>query len=122
MKPGLLLFAHGSRNPAWADYFEKFSQKVAQCTPETPVTLCYLELCAPDFAAGVQALRAQACDTIRIVPVFLAPGKHTQEDLPALIAEAQRANPGVVFTHTPTLLESPPFMDALATAIAQDSA
>ncbi len=122
MKQGLLLFAHGSRNPAWARTFEAFASKVAQRAPNVPVTLCYLELCAPDFAAGVSALLTQGCTTIRVVPVFLAPGKHTEEDLPALIAQAQAAHPGVAFTHTPTLLESAPFMDALATAISHDSA
>jgi sirohydrochlorin cobaltochelatase len=101
---GILLFAHGSRNPAWAAHFERLRDEVRKSAPQ--VSLCYLELCAPDFAAGVAHLIGAGCTEIKVIPIFLAPGKHTEQDLPELVVEAQRVHAGVRFEVEPTLLES----------------
>jgi sirohydrochlorin cobaltochelatase len=113
---GLLLFAHGSRNPAWATHFETLRARVAQAAPEQRVGLCYLELCEPDFAAGVNALAELGVTDIEVAPVFLAPGKHTMEDLPALIAAAKRAHPSLRITSKLTLLEDEAMLNAIARA------
>ena len=113
---GLLLFAHGSRNPAWAREFETLRDEIKRLAPERVVELCYLELCTPDFAAGVQALVAKGAGEIEVVPIFFAPGKHTVEDLPALIAAAQAQHPELRFACRATLLEDAPMRAAIAKA------
>jgi sirohydrochlorin cobaltochelatase len=113
----ILLFAHGSRNPAWAREFEILRDEVKKTAPQVLVELCYLELCAPDFAAGVQALTARGAMHIEVVPVFFAPGKHTVEDLPALVAEAQKTHPSVRFSTRETLLEDALMRAAIARAV-----
>ncbi len=117
MKNAILLFAHGSRNPAWAREFETLRDEVRSAAPQALVELCYLELCTPDFAAGVHALTARGAQDIEVVPIFFAPGKHTVEDLPALVSEAQIAHPGVRFTTRATLLEDGPMREAIARAV-----
>jgi sirohydrochlorin cobaltochelatase len=117
MKNGILLFAHGSRNPAWAREFETLRDEIKVAAPHALVALCYLELCAPDFAAGVNALIAQGATQIEIVPIFLAPGKHTQEDLPALMEAAQGTHPSVTFATRDTLLQDEAMRAAIARAV-----
>jgi sirohydrochlorin cobaltochelatase len=117
MNQGILLFAHGSRNPAWAHEFEVLRDEVKKTAPQVLIELCYLELCAPDFAAGVNALTARGAQAIEVVPVFFAPGKHTVEDLPALVSEAQKAHPHVRFSTRPTLLEDTRMRAAIARAV-----
>ncbi len=116
---GLLLFAHGSRNPAWAREFETLRDEIKRLAPERLVALCYLELCTPDFATGVQALVGQGASEIEVVPIFFAPGKHTVEDLPALIGVAQAQHPQLSLTLRATLLEDGPMRSAIARATIQ---
>ena len=116
MKNALLLFAHGSRNPAWAREFETLRDEIKRLAPERMVALCYLELCEPNFAEGAQALIAQGATDIEVVPLFFAPGKHTVEDLPALVAEANAAHPQLRFVTRATLLEDAHMRAAIANA------
>ncbi len=115
---GILLFAHGSRNPAWAAHFERLRETVAQSAPKVQIGLCYLELCTPDFAEGVAALVGTGVTDIRVVPVFLAPGKHTEVDLPELVSIAANAHPQVRLQVSATLLEDAAMVKMIATAVA----
>lgn len=87
---GLILFAHGARDPRWAEPFERLKRKVEAARPGLPVALAYLEIMQPDLAAAADALIAAGCRSLRIVPVFLGQGGHVREDLPQL-ADAVRA-------------------------------
>lgn len=117
MKNGILLFAHGSRNPAWAREFETLRDEVKKSATHALVELCYLELCEPGFSAGVNALVSSGATEIEIVPIFLAPGKHTMEDLPALIEVAQQAHANITFKARATLLEDELMRAAIARAV-----
>jgi sirohydrochlorin cobaltochelatase len=117
MTRGLLLFAHGSRNPAWVRTFERLRDEVRVLAPHRAIALCYLELCEPDFASGVASLIARGVTDIEVCPVFLAPGKHTLEDLPALVAQARAAHPNVTFTSRAALLEDDTMRAAIARAV-----
>lgn len=104
---GLILFAHGSRDPAWKLPFEAMLASVRAAQPHTPCDLAYLELMTPDFASVCADLQAQGARHIRVLPVFLAAGKHLRADLPELVAAAQAAHPELTFTVLPPVGESP---------------
>lgn len=89
MKPGLVLFAHGARDPRWAEPFERLQQRVRILSPEAEVRLAFLELMRPDLESAIGELVALGVDSIRIVPVFLGQGGHVRRDLPGLVAAAQ---------------------------------
>ncbi len=95
MTTGLVLFAHGARDPRWAEPFERLRHKVAALQPDAPVTLAYLELMTPDLPTACAALVAQGATKIRIVPIFLGQGGHVRQDLPALAAQVQALHPDV---------------------------
>ncbi|MBV8502200.1 MAG: CbiX/SirB N-terminal domain-containing protein [Paucibacter sp.] len=82
---GLLLFAHGARDPAWARPFEAVAARVQTARPGTPLALAYLEFMTPSFDEAAQALVAAGCRRIHVLPLFLGSGGHVRKDVPALI-------------------------------------
>jgi sirohydrochlorin cobaltochelatase len=92
---GLVLFAHGARDPRWREPFERLERKVQALRPHLAVSLAFLELMNPDLDQAVDVLVASGCTAIRVVPVFLGQGGHVREDLPAAVERAQRRHPDV---------------------------
>ncbi len=109
----LLLFAHGSSDPAWAAPFERIRDTVVKLQPDLPVALAYLERMKPSFAEGVAHLAAAGATEITVAPLFLAPGGHVKSDLPALMAEASTRH-GIAIRAASSLGESPTMIAAMA--------
>lgn len=118
MKEGILLFAHGSRDPEWARPFERISQELARRLPQAVVCSAYLELMRPTFDEAVAALAAAGVSSIRVVPLFLGPGGHVKEDLPQLVERAGAARPGLSIRLEAPIGEQAQVIEAIAAAIA----
>lgn len=91
MSAGLLLFAHGARDPRWAEPFLAIADRIRRADPDRPVELAFLELMEPDLAQAARRLAAAGARRIDIVPLFLGMGGHLRNDLPPLV-EAVRAS------------------------------
>jgi sirohydrochlorin cobaltochelatase len=113
--PGLLLFAHGARDPQWARPFEAVAARCRAQRGDQRVALAFLEFMAPDLVAGGQALVAAGCTAVDVVPLFLGAGGHVRKDLPVLLARLQEAHPSVRFTLRPAVGEAATLVDAMAT-------
>lgn len=113
MKEGIVLFAHGSRDPAWALPFEKIARLVSE--KGSLVRLAYLEIMRPSLDEVLAELAGKV-DAIRIVPLFLGYGGHLRKDLPDLVAAA---NPKVRVTIDPPVGEQPQVIEAIAALIAR---
>ena len=111
---GVILFAHGSRDPLWRGPIESVATQVRTLSPATPVACAYLELCEPDLPTSVDTLLAQGVTQINLLPVFFGMGKHAREDLPAMLADLRRRHPRVGFKALPTAGESPAITRLLA--------
>ena len=107
MTTGIILFAHGSRDPQWRLPIEAVAAQINQRQPETPVRCAYLELCIPTLADAAIDLIAEGARQLRVFPLFLGVGKHAREDLPLLIEEIHMAHPTVEVVLLPTAGESP---------------
>lgn len=116
MKRGLLLFAHGARDPRWALPFEAIVQRIAAQAPALPVRLAFLEFMAPTILDAGDALVAQGCDDIEVVPLFLGAGGHVRKDLPELLARLRQAHPGTTWLLRPAIGEVDSVIDAMARA------
>lgn len=112
---GLLLFAHGARDPAWARPFETIAEHMRRESPGRPVALAFLELMTPDLATGVAELVAQGCTAVTVVPLFLGAGGHVRRDLPLLLDAARGQQAGVTIDCTAAIGE----LDAVTQAIAR---
>lgn len=86
-----LLVVHGSRDPQYA---VALASLMAACQhqfpPGTLLSAAALELAESDLATQIAAFAHQATTqgltTLRVLPLFLAPGVHATQDIPAAIA------------------------------------
>ena len=106
MTTGIILFAHGSRDPQWRLPIEAVAVQIAQREPDARVRCAYLELCLPSLPDAATDLIADGARVLKVFPLFLGVGKHAREDLPLLIEEIRAAHPGVVVELLPTAGES----------------
>ena len=74
MKKGLVLFAHGSRDPEWARPFERIAAVLAKKRSTWLVRLAYLELMRPSLDEALADLVAHQAKKIRVVRVCLGLG------------------------------------------------
>ncbi|MBV8617851.1 MAG: CbiX/SirB N-terminal domain-containing protein [Curvibacter sp.] len=114
-QPAIILFAHGSRDPAWSAPIQAVAQRIRHLSPQTEVRCAYLELMAPNLAGACAELVAQGQRRIRVVPMFLGVGRHAREDLPVLLQSLQTAHPGIELELLPAIGESAHIVNALAT-------
>lgn len=111
---GIVLFAHGSRDPLWHKPIEAVAAHIATLAPHTPVACAYLELSTPDLATATQSLVQRGVQAITILPMFLGVGKHAREDLPQLVAELQARHPTAQFTLKPAVGEDQRLVQLMA--------
>ena len=111
---GLILFAHGARDPRWALPFERVAEQVRALRPGWAVSLAYLEFMAPDLPAAGAALAAAGCTVVDVLPLFLGAGGHVRKDLPAQLQRLRAAHPAVRWRLRPAAGESPLLVEALA--------
>ncbi|WP_343623448.1 CbiX/SirB N-terminal domain-containing protein [Roseateles puraquae] len=82
---GLLLFAHGARDPAWARPFEAVAQRLRESQPQTPLVLAFLEFMTPGLPEAAEQLVAAGCTRVHVMPLFLGTGGHVRRDIPPLL-------------------------------------
>ena len=119
MKRGLVLFAHGSRDPQWARPIEALAAQVRLLLPEAAVATAYLELMQPTLDECVAGLIGDGAAAITVVPVFLAQGSHLRHDLPAMIETLRTAWPDQSIDVVPAVGEMPEVLAAIAGCIAR---
>jgi sirohydrochlorin cobaltochelatase len=106
-RQGIVLFAHGSRDPLWRLPIEAVAEAIRARDPDALVCCAYLELCAPDLAQAATDLIASGARGIKVFPLFLGVGKHAREDLPLLLAQVRALHPEVPVALMPTAGEHP---------------
>ncbi len=111
---GIILFAHGSRDPLWRRPMEAVAERVRSADSATPVRCAYLELTEPDLPTTAAELAALGVAEVTILPMFLGAGRHVREDLPALVAGLEQAHPGTRWLLQPPVGEHPRLLDLLA--------
>ena len=119
-KSGVILFAHGSRDPLWRLPIDAVAQRMQAQQPGLPVAVAFLELTEPDLPHTVESLMKQGVAHVRIVPMFLGVGRHAREDLPELVDGLTQAYPQMSFELLPAIGEHPA-MTALMADIAAGS-
>ena len=109
-----MLFAHGSRDPEWAQPFSVIAKRLAE---NFEVRLAYLEAMRPSLDEAIASLVAGGASSVRVVPVFLGSGGHVKRDLPRLVATAKSAHPDIDIALENPIGEEPAVLEAIAAAI-----
>ena len=95
MKRAVLLVDHGSRRAEANELVETLARALLGRVDRI-VKTAHLEGSAPDIAQGIDACVAEGATEITVLPCFLAPGRHTIEDVPAQATAAAARHRGLV--------------------------
>ena len=118
---GIVLFAHGARDPEWARPFEEIRDRIRASRPECPIELAYLDLMAPTLEDAVAAVVAQGAPAVTVFPLFLAQGGHLKQDLPRLLEAIRATHPHVPIALEASLGDAPEVAQAISSWIVSRS-
>lgn len=117
----VVLAAHGSRAEAGNASHRALAQRLAEASGRT-VLAAFLELAEPSIGLAVdEAVEEAAAHTASVVvlPYFLHPGRHVNEDIPAIISEARDRHPDTEITLLGAFGSNDEVLDLLADQLRQ---
>ena len=92
---GIILVDHGSKLPAANALLLEVVELFKGRTSASIVEAAHMEIASPSLSEAFAACVAQGAKRIVIHPYFLAPGRHSQEDIPRMAEESARSYPGI---------------------------
>jgi sirohydrochlorin cobaltochelatase len=111
---GIILFAHGARDPRWAEPFERTAALLRSLRPDRQVCTAYLEFLNPDLDTAGRALAKSGCSVVDVLPMFLGAGGHVRKDLPKKLDALRAAFPDVRWELHRAIGESAELLSAMA--------
>ena len=111
---GIVLFAHGARDPEWARPFEAIRERVRAQRPEYPIALAYLEFMAPRLEEAIETLVGEGASSITVFPLFMAQGGHLKQDLPRMLEPVRSRHPHIPISLEPAIGDVPELIAAIA--------
>jgi sirohydrochlorin cobaltochelatase len=116
MKTALILFAHGARDPEWANPMRRVQSVVRDQVAGVPVELAFLEFMSPTLPECAAQLIAQGADKVVILPMFIARGGHLKKEVPEMLAVLRCTYPNVEFSLGGAIGEHDAVVQAMASA------
>jgi sirohydrochlorin cobaltochelatase len=92
---GILVLGHGSSLPYNRELVEALAQMISKSHPG-PVKTAYLNMNEPHIPEGLESFSGLNVNKIVALPLFLAHGVHTREDIPRELGVNERSRKGVV--------------------------
>lgn len=91
-KYAVVIVDHGSKRSAANEALDDVVRMYRSARDDCYVTKAHMELAEPSIMQAVEECRDVAgVDTVIVAPYFLSNGRHVQEDIPQLVAEAAEA-------------------------------
>lgn len=110
----ILLVDHGSKRQAANNMLISMRDTVAARLGEDAIVhIAHMELAKPSIEDGFKKCIADGVNHVVVVPFFLAPGRHSTTDIPAMTAEAAAAYPDCTFEIREHLGSHPSVADAV---------
>lgn len=116
MTTALILFAHGARDPEWANPMRRVQAAIRLRMTNVPVELAFLEFMAPTLPDCAAGLIAQGADKVVVMPMFVARGGHLKKETPEMIEKLRSTFPNVEFSLGNAIGEHELVVQAMATA------
>ena len=118
-KTGVIVFTHGSRLAEGNHIMVRLVDRLRAQLGTNLVEPCFMELSQPDIPAAIETLLARGCNHIFGYAFFLVPGKHLQQDIPAIIERALRNHPGVTYEISEPMMDDPSLLALVEERIAR---
>lgn len=99
----MILVDHGSRRDESNRLLHDIAAMFRRETGFEIVEPAHMELASPTIAEAFARCIEQSAELIVIFPYFLLPGRHWDQDIPALAAAAAKNHPGVPYLVTAPL-------------------
>ena len=112
---GVIVVDHGSRRRESNELLLEVVRQFAEASRIAIVEPAHMELTEPSIVTAFDRCVARGARTVVVFPYFLLPGRHWDEDIPRLAAEAARRHPGLRY-----LVTAPIGMHALLAEIIAD--
>ncbi|MBO4302386.1 sirohydrochlorin nickelochelatase [Methanosarcinaceae archaeon] len=87
-KEALILVGHGSRLPFSKELIQTITEKIRAKNEYEVVEYGMMEFNTPTIKDAVEAAIAKGSKRLIVVPVFLAPGNHSERDIPTILGLA----------------------------------
>jgi sirohydrochlorin cobaltochelatase len=116
MTTALILFAHGARDPEWANPMRRVQAAIRQRMAGVAVELAFLEFMSPTLPERAAELIALGADKIVVLPMFIARGGHLKTETPEMIEALRASYPKVEFSLGNAIGEHELVVQAMATA------
>ncbi len=113
MSTGIILFAHGARDPEWARPLHRLQRMLQERMPEAAIETAFLEYMTPSLEDAASGLIARGATELSIVPVFIANGGHLREDLPRRVEALGKLHSGVAVRIAPPIGEVDTILSAI---------
>jgi sirohydrochlorin cobaltochelatase len=113
MHNGLIVLAHGSRDPLWEQPLRALQVRIQAELPACRVELAFFEIMAPSLAECVEALWQRGCRDIAVLPALVAAGSHLRAQLPLLIDKAGAGRANFAIRLLPALGDIPEVQDGV---------
>jgi len=91
----VIIVDHGSRRPESNQQLEQFVQLYRESHGCESAFAAHMEIASPSIADGISRCAAEGFDRVVVAPYFLSQGRHIQQDIPELVAQAQKQHPGL---------------------------
>lgn len=112
--PAIVLFAHGARDPRWAQPLRKIQRAIVRKKPGTAVALAFLEIMEPPLADAIARLVAAGHKRITVAPLFMAQGGHLKRDLPKILDAIRGDHPGTEIALLPAIGDVDAVLEAIS--------
>jgi len=113
MTTGIVLFAHGARDPNWARPLERLKRMLAERMPGALIENAFLEHMQPTLEEAAADMVLQGASELSVVPVFIAQGGHLRENLPKRVEALGVAQPGIPVRIAPPIGEVDTILSAI---------
>ncbi|MCD4843601.1 MAG: sirohydrochlorin nickelochelatase [Methanosarcinales archaeon] len=84
-KIGILALGHGSKLPYNKEMLSGVADMIAEKYQDTVVRIGFMNMNDPTMDEGLKGFEGTGVSTIIAVPIFLAHGVHTTEDIPQIL-------------------------------------
>lgn len=110
----IILFAHGARDPEWANPLRRIQAAMLQSQPGRCIELAFLEFMHPDLSGCIETLVGKNVQEIVVVPMFIAQGGHLKRDVPELVEKLRLQYPALSIRQTVAVGEADAVVQAMA--------
>jgi sirohydrochlorin cobaltochelatase len=113
-KQAIILFAHGARDPEWAQPFRRIKELLEARQPGVTVVLAFLEIMQPSLADAVEQLVQAGHQSVTITPLFMAQGGHLKNDVPIILDAIRARHPALELSLLPAIGDVDAVLEAIA--------